>query len=81
MQENLWLLANHIDDHKDHLFFLVRDLLETKCGKVQLVIHLEYIFESWQSVYDVPVIHLRMLINLHARRAACLLYTSPSPRD
>ena len=63
------LLPDHIYDHEDHLLFFVRDLIETKGGQVQLIVDLEHIFKRWQSVHNMPVINLRMFINLHSRRA------------
>jgi hypothetical protein len=48
----------------------MRDLIEAKCRQVELIVDLEDIFEGGQSVYYVPVIHLRMLIDLHPCGAA-----------
>ena len=70
VQEYLRLLPNHVHDHEDHLLFFVRDLIETKGGKMQLVVDLEYVFERRKCVNYVPVINLGMFINLHSRRAA-----------
>ena len=70
MQEYLRLLPNHVYNHEDHLLFFVRDLIETKGGQVQLVVDLEHVFERWKCIDYVPVINLRMFINLHPCRAA-----------
>ena len=68
MGENLWPVADHVDNHEDHLFFTMRNLIEAKSWQMQLIVGLEDIFEGWQRVNDVPVILLRMLINFHSRR-------------
>ena len=68
MGENLWPVADHVDNHEDHLFFTMRNLIEAKGRKMQLIVGLEDILEGWQCVYDVPVIFLRVLINFHPCR-------------
>ena len=70
VQENRWPVPNHVDDHEDHLFFLVRDLSEIEGRQVQLVVGLEHILEGWQRVHDVPIVVLRVLIHLHSGRTA-----------
>ena len=74
MQENLRLLTDHIHYHEDHLLFLVGDLVEAEGGQVQFVVDLEDVFKRGQSVHYVPVINLRMLIDLHSRCAAAHFY-------
>ena len=73
MQEYLGLLTDHIDYHEDHLLFFVGDLIEAEGGKVQLVVDLKHVFKSWQCVHYVPVIYLRMLIDLHSCSTAAHL--------
>ena len=68
--ENLGPVSDHVDNHEDHLFFAMRNLIEAKSWQMQLIVGLEDIFEGWQSVYDVPVVFLRMLINFHPRCTA-----------
>ena len=70
MGENLGSVSDHVDDHEDHLLLAMRDLIEAKGGEMQLIVGLEDIFEGWQSIYDVPVVFLRMLINFHPRCTA-----------
>lgn len=66
VQEYLWFLPDHIHYHEDHLLFFVWNLIKTEGWQVQFIVHLEDIFKSWQCVYNVPVINLRMFINFHA---------------
>ena len=47
MQVKLRLVADHIDNHVYHLFFLVWDLIEAKCWQMKFVIDLKDIFEGW----------------------------------
>ena len=65
--ENLGSVADHVDNHEDHLLLAMRNLIEAKGRKVQLIVGLEDIFEGWQCVDDVPIILLRMLIDFHPR--------------
>ena len=46
MGENLWPVADHVDNHEDHLFFTMRNLIEAKGRKMQLIVGLEDIFEN-----------------------------------
>ena len=70
VKENRWSVPNHIHDHEDHLFFLVRDLSEIEGGQVQLIVGLEHVLEGGQRVHDVPVVVLRVLVYLHSGRTA-----------
>ncbi len=63
-------MSDHVDNHVDHLFFLVRDLVEVEGWQMQLVVALEDIFKGWQGVDNVPVVIMRMLIYFHSRRTA-----------
>ena len=47
---------------------------EAEGGQVQFVVDLEDVFKRGQSVHYVPVINLRMLIDLHSRCAAAHFY-------
>ena len=60
----------HVDDHEDHLLFLVRDLREVESRQVQLVVRLKDVLKRGQGVHYVPVVVLTVLIYLHAGRTA-----------
>ena len=70
MQEYLWLVPDHVHYHEDHLLLLVRYLIEAKCWKMQLVVALKDVFKGRQSVHNMPIVVLRVLVHLHTRCAA-----------
>jgi len=53
MQVQQRLSSDHIDYHKDHLLFLVWQLLPKEAWKVKLIVDLEHVFVRRQSVNNV----------------------------
>ena len=76
MNENMWLVPDHVNDHVDHLLFLMRNLVEVERRQVELVVGLKDIFKSWQCVDDMPVIVLTVFIDFHTRCAAAHTFAS-----
>jgi len=70
MNENVRFVPDHVDDHVNHLFLLVRNLIEIEGRQVKFIIGLKDVFERRKRVDDMPVIVLAVFINFHTRRAA-----------
>ncbi len=74
MQVQLRLHPDHVDYHKDHLLFLMWQLLAFKARQIKLTVNCEHIFVSRQSVHSVKVSEVgSMLVIFHAGSATAHL--------